>query len=135
MRGEVRLDRDTAVFDVSLHDGQYSVHVVRARFLQVPEGHVKVVGKHVLRSDIESEAMSARSAGVFEQEASHNVCQNSALGLGLGDAEVHEEAGEDFNIIHPQLTPKFNAFDSRQSLSIFTSYNYSGIIILYTKDK
>ncbi len=70
MRGEVRLDRDAAVFDVSLHDGQYSVHV-RAKFLQVLEGHVKeVVGKHVLRSDLESEA---RSTGVFEQEASNNA--------------------------------------------------------------
>ncbi len=38
MRGEVRLDRDAAVFDVPLHDGQYSVNVVRARFLQVLEG-------------------------------------------------------------------------------------------------
>jgi hypothetical protein len=37
-RGEVRLDRDAAVFDVPLHDGQYSVSVVRARFLQVLEG-------------------------------------------------------------------------------------------------
>jgi hypothetical protein len=92
MRGEVRLDRDAAVFDVSLHDGQYSVHVDRAGFLQVLEGHVKeVVGKHILRSDLESEA---RSTGEFEQEASHNVCQISALGLGLGGAEVHEE-GED----------------------------------------
>ena len=59
---------------------------------QVLEGHVKeVVGKRILRSDLESEA---RSTGVFEQEASHNVCHISALGLGLGDAEVHEE-GED----------------------------------------
>jgi hypothetical protein len=41
-------------------------------------GPREVVGKHVLRSDLESEA---RSTGVFEQEA-------SALGLGLGDAEV-----------------------------------------------
>jgi hypothetical protein len=40
MRSEVRLDRDAAVFDVSLHDGQYSIHAVRARFLQVLEGHV-----------------------------------------------------------------------------------------------
>jgi hypothetical protein len=51
----------------------------------------EVVGKHILRSDLESEA---RSTGEFEQEASHNVCQISALGLGLGGAEVHEE-GED----------------------------------------
>jgi hypothetical protein len=69
MRGEVRLDRDAAVFDVSLHDGQHSVHVVRARFLQVLEGHVKeVFGKHVLRSDLvlaysnkKSLTMSAKS--------------------------------------------------------------------------
>jgi hypothetical protein len=67
----MRLDRDAAVFDLSLHYGQYSVHVVRARFLQVLEGHVKeVVGKHMLRSEIESEA---RSTGVFEQEASHKT--------------------------------------------------------------
>ncbi len=26
MRGEVRLDRDAAAFDVSLHDDQYSIH-------------------------------------------------------------------------------------------------------------
>ncbi len=50
-----------------------------------PRQASEVVGKHVLRSDLESEA---RSTGVFEQEASHNVCQISALGLGLGDAEV-----------------------------------------------
>ena len=55
MRGEVRLDRDAAVFDVSLHDGQYSVHVVRARFLQVLEAHVKdIVGEHILSSDFAS---------------------------------------------------------------------------------
>jgi hypothetical protein len=59
MRGEVRLDRDAAVFVLSLHDGLCSVHLVRARLLQVLEGHVKeIVGKHILksgRSDFASE--------------------------------------------------------------------------------
>jgi hypothetical protein len=78
MRGEVRLDRDAAVFDVSScmmvshsvgHDVDHAGFV-----LQVLEGHVKeVVGKHILRRPrVGSEALS--TSGNFEQEASHNVC-------------------------------------------------------------
>ena len=50
---EVRLDRDATVFDITLHDGQYPIHLGRARFYQVLEGiSVKrLVGKRIVRSD------------------------------------------------------------------------------------
>ncbi len=124
MRGEVRLDQDAAVFDVSLHDGQYSVLVDRAgSVLQVLESRVKeVVGKHILRSDLESEA---RSTGVSKQEASHNVCQNWALGLGLGGAEVHEEGENEEEAVSgattlqdPQITIE-SAYSTYQLLFIY----------------
>ncbi len=66
-----------------------------------PQG--RVVGKRILRSDLELEA---RSTGVFEQEASHNVCQISALGLGLGDAEVHEEDEDEEEAVSASRTCK-----------------------------
>jgi hypothetical protein len=55
MRGEVHLDRDGAVFDVSLNDGQYSVHVVRTRFLFWTAMSRRLSVKHILSSDFASE--------------------------------------------------------------------------------
>jgi hypothetical protein len=48
MRGEVHRDRDSAVFDVSLHEDQYPFHFGRTRFFQVLEKELQSTEVHAV---------------------------------------------------------------------------------------